>query len=82
MQPDDTAFAIEAQRDALERVTWHGSATAGRRLVRAIRRYCNCHPSSPLCAAHAVILDQRALDGLLFARYLAPRLRAQEFSFA
>jgi hypothetical protein len=33
------------------------------------------------CPAHQALLDQRFVDGLLFAQYLAERLLVEEFCF-
>jgi hypothetical protein len=60
---------------------WHGSERALIELTRSITHHCTCppRPAGPaICGAHRLLLDQRALDGLLFARRLLPRLRAEE----
>jgi hypothetical protein len=76
-RPDESV--LDAQRGALQNVVWHGRSAPYRQLVQAIRRYCDCQPYNPLCAAHSILIDQRALDGL-FARYLTDQLRTQEFA--
>jgi hypothetical protein len=66
-----------------QQTIWNGTDEEARRLMRAIERNCNC--SNPLtgpggmCAPHRMILeDQRALDGLLFARRIVARLTDEE----
>jgi hypothetical protein len=55
-------------------------------LLVAIQHNCVCHcdddgPTQP-CPPHAMLLDQRVLDGLVFARRIEVRLVAEEFSDA
>jgi hypothetical protein len=67
-----------------DRAVWHGSDRAFIELTRSIAQHCTCpRPGSgrPICGAHRLLLDQRALDGLLFVRRLLPRLRAEEQSW-
>jgi hypothetical protein len=61
-----------------ELVIWHGSAEDVFALTVAISHNCDCHPPTS-CAAHRAMLDQRFLDGVIFARYLSERLLAEEF---
>jgi hypothetical protein len=67
------------------RVRWHGTPTEGLELAHAFSRYCSCvfsaHGSRvSVCAQHAMLCsDQRAIDGLLFSRRIAARLRSEEF---
>jgi hypothetical protein len=63
---------------------WHGTPQEANDLADSLAHNCACefgHMGARLatCAAHAMIEDQRTLDGLLFARYMAERLIAQEF---
>ena len=64
-------------------VTWHGRAAEYRDLVDAVGRNCGCEYGMGVrtcCSAHRMIAeDQRALDGLLFARRMADRLRREEW---
>jgi hypothetical protein len=66
-------------------VQWHGTPTEGLELVQALSRYCSCVFSAEgarvsVCAAHEMLCsDQRAIDGLLFSRRIAGRLRVEEF---
>ena len=63
---------------------WHGTPRERRDLLRALSRNCACE-FGPLgtrvssCSAHRMLVeDQRALNGLLFARRLADKLRREE----
>ncbi len=65
---------------------WHGSEAEILRLLEAVEHNCECargprgEVRRPCCAAHQMLaLDQRALDGLLFARWLAARLQDEEW---
>jgi hypothetical protein len=64
---------------------WHGSSTDAAHLLSALASNCTCALDDrgarlKICPAHSLVLtDQRALDGLLFGRYLAQRLQAEEF---
>ena len=69
-------------------VVWHGSQQESFDLVNAIARNCTCEfglmgVRLATCAPHRMLTeDQRALNGLLFARRMAERLRREEFSRA
>jgi hypothetical protein len=66
-------------------VVWHGSPEEALSLVSCIARHCTCEFDSlgarrTTCAVHHMLAeDQRALDGLLFARFMAQRLSQEEF---
>ena len=64
-------------------VVWHGDSTQQAALLQAVTRNCTCPSDDGLihgsCPAHQALLDQRFIDGLLFARYLAERLLVDEF---
>jgi len=66
-------------------VQWHGTRTEGLELVQALSRYCSCVFGAhglrvSVCAPHEMLCsDQRAIDGLLFSRRIAGRLRNEEF---
>jgi hypothetical protein len=68
------------------KVTWHGTREESLALINAIASNCACVFGSvgvrlQTCAAHQMVTqDQRALNGLLFARRMAARLLAEEFS--
>jgi hypothetical protein len=63
---------------------WHGTEAQLLALLDAVQRNCHCaraacDTSGTRCEAHMMLaFDQRALDGLLFARWMAQGLRAQE----
>ena len=62
---------------------FHGDAIETRDLMRAIDHNCSCETNDGLvsgdCPAHRAMLDQRWLNGLLFARYMTERLLVEEF---
>ena len=58
---------------------WHGTQSEHGQLLLAIDVNCGQdHDKQPQCAAHALLHDQRIMDGLLFARRIATRLKQQE----
>ena len=65
---------------------WAGTRPERQTLVAVIRRHCTCTRDQDglirrECAAHQMLVyDQRALDGLLFARRLADRWRGEEWT--
>jgi hypothetical protein len=65
-------------------VVWHGTLKERRDLSNTVRDYCACEFGRmgvrlSTCAGHHMLTeDQRALDGLLFARRIAGRLRREE----
>ena len=67
-------------------VLWHGSQTEALELLQALSRNCSCVVTAEgvrlsTCAPHQMLsADQRAIDGLLFARRIASRLHSEEFS--
>jgi len=67
-------------------VVWHGTQQESFDLVNAIARNCTCEfglmgVRLATCAPHRMLIeDQRALNGLLFARRMAERLRREELS--
>ena len=67
-------------------VLWHGSQTEALELLQALSRNCSCVVTAEgvrlsTCAPHEMLSsDQRAIDGLLFARRIAARLRLEEFN--
>ncbi len=68
------------------RTVFNGTQREGVDLLNAIARYCTCEfglmgVRLATCAPHRMLVDdQRALDGLLFARRMADRWRLEEFS--
>ena len=65
--------------------TFHGTPREQRDLLRAVSRHCTCEvgpmgTSVGCCPAHRMLVeDQRAVNGLLFGRRLAARLRREEW---
>ena len=62
---------------------WHGTIDESRQLQQAVSRHCACMAvrgqAAARCAAHEMLTDdQRALDGLLFARHIVRRLVREE----
>lgn len=65
-------------------VNWCGTQDQLLELTAAVNRNCACaansHRAGAVCGAHRMLWrDQRALDGLLFGRHIAERLRSEEF---
>jgi hypothetical protein len=66
-------------------VQWHGTRAEALDLLQALSRHCSCVVNNlglrlATCPAHAMLFsDQRAIDGLLFSRHIARRLRNEEF---
>jgi len=67
-------------------VLWHGTQTEALELLQSLSRNCSCVVTAEgvrlaTCAPHEMLSsDQRAIDGLLFARRIAARLRTEEFN--
>jgi len=67
-------------------INWHGTSEESLALIAAIAHNCACEFGLMGIRLNAggphqmLSRDQRALDGLLFARHMARRLRAEEFS--
>ena len=64
-------------------VVWHGDPAEQAALLQAVTRNCTCPNQDGLisgsCPAHQALLEQRFVDGLLFARYLCQQLLLEEF---
>ncbi len=66
-------------------ISWHGTVRENLDLMRAVTRNCACDVGLmgvrlTSCAAHQMLVqDQRALDGLLFGRRIAAKLRDEEW---
>ncbi len=66
-------------------VVWHGSQAEALELLQALSRNCECVVTAEgvrlaTCGPHGMLVnDQRAVDGLLFGRRIAARLRQEEF---
>lgn len=66
---------------------WHGSGEEAHDLASSLANNCACEfdpygERAWTCMAHRMLDDQRTLDRLLFARYMAERLLIQEFGLA
>ena len=67
-------------------VLWHGTQTEALELLQALSRNCSCVVTAAgvritMCVPHEMLAsDQRAVDGLLFARRIASRLQREEFN--
>jgi hypothetical protein len=66
-------------------VLWHGSQTEALELLQALSHNCSCVVTAEgvrlsTCPPHEMLSsEQRAVDGLLFARRIAAQLRREEF---
>ena len=64
---------------------WHGTPIENLELLRAVNSNCGCQfglmgTRLTACTSHQMLVeDQRALDGLLFARRIASQLRDEEW---
>jgi hypothetical protein len=63
---------------------WHGTDDELMRLSAAIERQCDCStaprvPESPACGAHALLMDERVLDHLVYAYRMKNRLECSEW---
>ena len=63
---------------------FHGDSAQTQALVDAIKSNCTCTDKpGGVCTAHLALLEQRFLDGLLFARWMYDRrLLAEEFALS
>jgi hypothetical protein len=65
---------------------WNGTQQESLDLAAAINRHCTCQYNlneelTVTCSPHRMMADdQRALDGLVFMRQIAERLRLEEFA--
>ncbi len=69
------------------RISWKGTTDEALALLHALREHCECQVEQGRtvapCGGHVMLaMDQRAVDGLLFMRRMAPRLLAEEFAVA
>ena len=74
------------RRNMSAHVVWNGTQDESLDLVNAVSRNCGCEfglmgVRLTTCKPHLMLVeDQRALNGLLFARRIADRLRREEWS--
>jgi len=64
-------------------VMWNGTLSEQLDLIAAIQHNCGCSfdgttASLSACSSHAILREQRALDGMLWIRHVVARLRAEE----
>jgi hypothetical protein len=65
--------------------TWKGTQTEALELQQCLTDFCTCeydndHQPIKTCAPHRMLNeDQKALDGLLFMRWMKDRLKREEF---
>jgi hypothetical protein len=69
------------------RIVWNGTSDEALALLHALREHCTCSVvdgrTVAACDGHNMLAyEQRAVDGLLFMRRMAPRLLAEEFDTA
>lgn len=75
-----------SENEPKETMVWHGTTEEISALVDAVTRNCTCEFGMMgkrlfTCAPHKMMHeDQRALNGLLFARRTVERLREREWS--
>jgi hypothetical protein len=72
----------------VRRTVWHGTQQESVDLLAAVGTHCTCQVTRAgvrctTCPAHSMLVEeQRALDGLVFARRcLRDRLRGEEWGF-
>jgi hypothetical protein len=62
---------------------WHGTAEEYSDFLLAMGRNCACDPGGArgqvACGAHQLLMDQRTVDRLLFARRIVGRLHRGEY---
>lgn len=66
-------------------VVWHGTEAEALVLATVLGRHCDCTKTPEgqvlhVCPAHAMLADQRQLDGLLFERRQVNHLNREEWS--
>lgn len=66
------------------RITWNGTTEEAVALLHALRAHCTCRVEAgrtvaPCAGHHMLARDQRAVDGVLFMRRIAPQLVTEEF---
>jgi hypothetical protein len=64
----------------INQTRWNGTQAELLVLVDVLKRHCTCQGGEAgWCAPHQMLADQRAVDGLLFARRIVERLMLEEF---
>lgn len=57
---------------------WHGTIEDAYQLEAAVQNNCDCLEIKRRCSAHEAMLQQRFVDGVLFARWMRARLIREE----
>jgi hypothetical protein len=85
----DTLTQVQVEKTSMMTVaSWHGTHQESLELVNAVASNCACEIGDmgehlTVCEPHRMLAtEQRALDGLLFVRRMAERLRREEFAVA
>ena len=60
----------------VQAIIWYGDLAQANDLAMAVHHNCSCQ--SGYCGAHQAMLDQRWLNGILFARHLREQLLREE----
>ena len=83
----ETVVQVDMEMNVMMTIaSWHGTHEESLELVDAVASNCGCEIGEmgehlTVCEPHMMLAtDQRALDGLLFVRRMAERLRREEFS--
>jgi hypothetical protein len=68
----------------MDRPVWHGTPEEANDLADSVAHNCACDMDESgiragTCVAHQMLEDQRTLDRLVFARFMARRMLAHEF---
>jgi hypothetical protein len=86
MHLSDTVVQVCMETNSVMTIaSWHGTHQESLELVNAVASSCGCEIGElgehlTVCEPHMMLAtDQRALDGLLFVRRMAERLRREEF---
>lgn len=85
--PFQTESEYKRLREMTMTAVWNGTTSEYVELIRVVERNCSCEfglmgVRLTRCNAHALTEDQRALNGLLYGRRLAARLRDEEWLVA
>jgi hypothetical protein len=80
----ESATVSNSNQPHVSSVVWNGTLTEQLDLMAAVQHNCDCSYDvtdgcRTACSGHTMLTrDQRALDGLLWNRYLAKRLLTEE----
>jgi hypothetical protein len=68
----------------IKHTRWNGTQAELLVLVDVLKRHCTCQVGAEelFCPSHELLVDQRAVDGLLFGRSIVERLIMEEFAGA